>query len=193
MGSPERRACARHPAAACADGSLSGMCPEAAGLGPCGPDLDGFGGIYRRCMRHAPSRNAGSVPPACASPRSASAVRRGASTQVVVRPRTARHRTRGCACDAGRAPPDPVRAQLGDPSGLDRGRRAAMIDRSLRRVRTDYLDLVQLHSPPREALDDGAALAGLLRVAGRHGSANRVSADGDEVLRARLARSPRSR
>ncbi|MGI8589230.1 MAG: aldo/keto reductase [Chloroflexia bacterium] len=38
---------------------------------------------------------------------------------------------------------------------------AAQIESSLRHLRTDYLDLVQLHSPPRWVLDDGAALRGL--------------------------------
>jgi aryl-alcohol dehydrogenase-like predicted oxidoreductase len=38
------------------------------------------------------------------------------------------------------------------------------IDRSLRCLRTDYLDLVQLHSPPLWVLEDGAALRGLLKA-----------------------------
>jgi aryl-alcohol dehydrogenase-like predicted oxidoreductase len=38
------------------------------------------------------------------------------------------------------------------------------IDRSLRCLRTDYLDLVQLHSPPLWALEDGAALRGLMKA-----------------------------
>ncbi len=59
------------------------------------------------------------------------------------------------------------------------------IEASLRRLRTDYLDLVQLHSPPRWVLDDGAALRGLLRAQEvgkvRHLG---VSADGAEAWRA---------
>jgi aryl-alcohol dehydrogenase-like predicted oxidoreductase len=39
-----------------------------------------------------------------------------------------------------------------------------MIEGSLRRLRTDYLDLVHLHSPPLWALDNGAALRGLQRA-----------------------------
>ena len=39
-----------------------------------------------------------------------------------------------------------------------------MIEGSLRRLGTDYLDLVQLHSPPMWALDDGAALRGVQRA-----------------------------
>jgi aryl-alcohol dehydrogenase-like predicted oxidoreductase len=35
---------------------------------------------------------------------------------------------------------------------------AASIDRSLKRLRTDYVDVIQFHSPPREVLDDGAAI-----------------------------------
>jgi aryl-alcohol dehydrogenase-like predicted oxidoreductase len=35
---------------------------------------------------------------------------------------------------------------------------AASIDRSLKRLRTDYVDVIQFHSPPREVLDDGAAV-----------------------------------
>jgi aryl-alcohol dehydrogenase-like predicted oxidoreductase len=38
------------------------------------------------------------------------------------------------------------------------------VDDSLRDLKTDYLDLVQLHSPPRWVLDDGAALMGLQRA-----------------------------
>src|SRR4051812_7614438 len=38
------------------------------------------------------------------------------------------------------------------------------IERSLRALRTDYLDLVQLHSPPLWVLEDGAALRGLLKA-----------------------------
>jgi aryl-alcohol dehydrogenase-like predicted oxidoreductase len=38
------------------------------------------------------------------------------------------------------------------------------IDRSLRCLRTDYLDLVQLHSPPLWVLEDGAAVRGLLKA-----------------------------
>jgi aryl-alcohol dehydrogenase-like predicted oxidoreductase len=38
------------------------------------------------------------------------------------------------------------------------------IDRSLRCLGTDYLDLVQLHSPPPWVLEDGAALRGLLKA-----------------------------
>lgn len=61
----------------------------------------------------------------------------------------------------------------------------ATIERSLRRLQTDYLDLVQLHSPPREVLDDGAALGELLR-AQRDGTVRHIgiSADGDVARRA---------
>src|SRR5215210_725356 len=59
------------------------------------------------------------------------------------------------------------------------------IERSLRRLATDYLDLVQLHSPPEWVLDDGGALSGLqrARAAGmvRHIG---VSADGEVAQRA---------
>ena len=59
------------------------------------------------------------------------------------------------------------------------------IEESLRRLGTDYLDLVQLHSPPRRVLDDGAAVAGLLRARDR-GMVRHVgvSADGEEAWRA---------
>lgn len=59
------------------------------------------------------------------------------------------------------------------------------IEVSLTRLQTDYLDLVQLHSPPREVLEEGAALRGLQR-AQRAGLTRQigVSADGEE---ARLA------
>ncbi len=61
----------------------------------------------------------------------------------------------------------------------------ATVEGSLRRLGTEYLDLVQLHSPPREVLDDGDALRGLLR-AQRAGLVRHigVSADGDEARRA---------
>jgi aryl-alcohol dehydrogenase-like predicted oxidoreductase len=59
------------------------------------------------------------------------------------------------------------------------------IELSLRRLQTDCLDLVQLHSPPRWVLDDGAALRGLQRAQAvgqvRHIG---VSADGAEAWRA---------
>ena len=59
------------------------------------------------------------------------------------------------------------------------------VEASLRRLDTDELDLVQLHSPPAEVLEDGAALRGLRRVqqAGlvRHLG---ISADGDVARRA---------
>jgi len=38
------------------------------------------------------------------------------------------------------------------------------LEDSLRRLRTDYVDLYQLHSPPRSILDDDDLLAGLYRV-----------------------------
>ena len=59
------------------------------------------------------------------------------------------------------------------------------IDRSLRHLQTDYLDLVQLHSPPLRVLDDGGALRGLLRAqqAGKVRQIG-VSADGAEAWRA---------
>ncbi len=60
-----------------------------------------------------------------------------------------------------------------------------MIEGSLRRLRTEYLDLVQLHSPPQWALDDGAALRGLQRAQAeglvRHIG---ISADGEVAWRA---------
>ncbi|MDQ2809024.1 MAG: aldo/keto reductase [Chloroflexota bacterium] len=40
----------------------------------------------------------------------------------------------------------------------------ATVQTSLRQLGTDYLDLVQLHSPPAWVLDDGAALRGLQRL-----------------------------
>ena len=59
------------------------------------------------------------------------------------------------------------------------------IEASLRRLRTDYLDLVQLHSPPLSVLEEGAAIQGLVqaREAGlvRHLG---ISADGDVARRA---------
>lgn len=59
------------------------------------------------------------------------------------------------------------------------------IERSLRQLGTDYLDLVQLHSPPDWALEDGGAIRGLQRAkaAGivRHIG---LSADGDVAHRA---------
>ncbi len=56
------------------------------------------------------------------------------------------------------------------------------IEASLRYLRTDYLDLVQLHSPPRWALEDGAALHGLqqAQAAGKVRHIG-VSADGDDA------------
>lgn len=61
----------------------------------------------------------------------------------------------------------------------------AQVERSLRALETDYLDLVQLHSPPARVLDDGAALCGLQRA--REAGMTRhigVSADGPEAWRA---------
>ena len=59
------------------------------------------------------------------------------------------------------------------------------VEASLRRLQTDALDLVQLHSPPMWVLDDGGALRGLQRAqaAGmvRHIG---ISADGAEAWRA---------
>ncbi|MBA3944072.1 MAG: aldo/keto reductase [Herpetosiphonaceae bacterium] len=61
----------------------------------------------------------------------------------------------------------------------------ATVDESLRRLQTDYLDVVQLHSPPRWVLDDGAAIQGLVRAqeAGKIRHLG-VSADGDDARRA---------
>ncbi|MBA2449366.1 MAG: aldo/keto reductase [Chloroflexi bacterium] len=59
------------------------------------------------------------------------------------------------------------------------------IERSLRRLATDYLDLVQLHSPPDWVLEDGGAIGGLQRAKAsgkvRHIG---VSADGEIARRA---------
>ena len=59
------------------------------------------------------------------------------------------------------------------------------VEASLRRLDTDYVDLVQLHSPSAEVLEDGAALRGLQR-AQRTGLVRHigVSADGDVARRA---------
>ncbi len=56
------------------------------------------------------------------------------------------------------------------------------IETSLRHLRTDYLDLVQLHSPPRWSLEDGSALRGLqqAQAAGKVRHIG-VSADGDDA------------
>src|SRR5215469_3747161 len=43
-------------------------------------------------------------------------------------------------------------------SEWDRAMLEASIDRSLRRLRTDYVDVIQFHSPPRAVLDDGAVV-----------------------------------
>ncbi len=61
----------------------------------------------------------------------------------------------------------------------------ATVDGSLRRLQTDYLDVVQLHTPPRWVFDDGAALDGLVRAreAGKIRHLG-VSADGDDARRA---------
>lgn len=57
------------------------------------------------------------------------------------------------------------------------------VDDSLCNLRTDYLDLVQLHSPPRWVLDDGAALKGL-QCAQAAGKIRHIglSGDGPDVL-----------
>ncbi len=56
------------------------------------------------------------------------------------------------------------------------------IETSMRHLRTDYLDLVQLHSPPRWVLEDGTALYGLqqAQTAGKVRHIG-VSADGDDA------------
>ena len=61
----------------------------------------------------------------------------------------------------------------------------ATVEASLRRLGTDYLDLVQLHSPPAWVLDDGAALRGLVRAqeAGKVRHLG-VSADGADAWQA---------
>ncbi len=60
-----------------------------------------------------------------------------------------------------------------------------MIEGSLKRLQTDYLDLVQLHSPPGQVLEDGGALAGALK-AKEEGKVRWIglSADGPEAIRA---------
>jgi aryl-alcohol dehydrogenase-like predicted oxidoreductase len=59
------------------------------------------------------------------------------------------------------------------------------IEESLRRLRTDYLDLVQLHSPPLRVLEDGQALAALERAQAQ-GKVRHIgiSADGPEARHA---------
>ena len=54
------------------------------------------------------------------------------------------------------------------------------IDRSLRRLRTDHIDLIQLHSPPVEDVESGSGLEGLKRAqaAGKVRFIG-ISADGD--------------
>ncbi len=61
----------------------------------------------------------------------------------------------------------------------------ATVEASLRRLNTEYLDLVQLHSPPDWVLEDGAALRGLqrLQAAGRVRHIG-ISADDDTARRA---------
>lgn len=59
------------------------------------------------------------------------------------------------------------------------------VERSLRRLGTDYLDLAQLHSPPPWVLKDGGALTGLqrARTAGKVRHIG-ISADGAEAWQA---------
>ncbi len=59
----------------------------------------------------------------------------------------------------------------------------ASIEASLRNLRTDYVDLAQLHSPPRWALERGEALRGLQR-AQQAGKVRHIglSADGPDAL-----------
>lgn len=59
------------------------------------------------------------------------------------------------------------------------------VETSLRHLRTDYLDLIQLHSPPHRVLDEGEALRGLQRAqqAGKVRFIG-VSADGLEAWHA---------
>ena len=59
------------------------------------------------------------------------------------------------------------------------------LDASLRRLQTDYLDLVQLHSPPGWVLEHGDALHALTRAreAGKVRHVG-ISADGDDAWRA---------
>lgn len=61
----------------------------------------------------------------------------------------------------------------------------ATIERSLRQLETDYLDLVQLHSPPAWVLEDGGAVRGLQRAKAK-GTVRHIglSADGDLARRA---------
>jgi aryl-alcohol dehydrogenase-like predicted oxidoreductase len=62
---------------------------------------------------------------------------------------------------------------------------AAGIDRSLKRLRTDYVDVIQLHSPPREVLNDGAAIR-VLEDARQAGKARFIglSLDADDAAHA---------
>ncbi len=62
---------------------------------------------------------------------------------------------------------------------------AASIDRSLKRLRTDYVDVIQFHSPPREVLDDGAAVR-VLEDARKAGKARFIglSLDADDAAHA---------
>lgn len=64
----------------------------------------------------------------------------------------------------------------------------ASVEGSLRRLRTDYIDLLQLHNAPREALEAGAALAALrdLQAAGKiraWGMSTKSPAEAMEALR----------
>jgi aryl-alcohol dehydrogenase-like predicted oxidoreductase len=62
---------------------------------------------------------------------------------------------------------------------------AASIERSLKRLRTDYVDVIQFHSPPREVLDDSAAIR-VLEDARQAGKARfiGVSLDAEDAGRA---------
>ena len=60
-----------------------------------------------------------------------------------------------------------------------------IVEGSLRRLQTDHLDLLQLHSPPLWALDDGAAIRGMQKAKEQGKVLHMgVSADNDEARRA---------
>src|SRR5262249_18120537 len=65
-----------------------------------------------------------------------------------------------CACEVGVDPPEHGEEQIYTGANVTAG-----IEQSLRRLRTDYLDVVQVHgNPTRKELEDGGVIEALLKL-----------------------------